>query len=203
MSSGGSVTHWLGLLKGGNQAAAQELWQRYFRRLIGLARQKLQGRPRGAADEEDVALSAFDSFCRGAEQGRFPQLEDRNNLWHLLMVITARKAARLARDEARQRHGATVLGEAALECLFGEGSDERALEQVLGSEPTPELAAQVAEVCRRLLTCLGDRDLEAVAVCKMEGYTSAEIAAKLGYVPRTVERKLHLIRSIWKQETAP
>ena len=203
MSSGGSVTHWLGLLKGGNQAAAQELWQRYFRRLIGLARQKLQGRPRGAADEEDVALSAFDSFCRGAEQGRFPQLEDRNNLWHLLMVITARKAARLARDEARQRHGATVLGEAALEGLFGEGSDERALEQVLGSEPTPELAAQVAEECRRLLTGLGDRNLEAVAVCKMEGHTNAEIAAQLGYVPRTVERKLHLIRSIWKQETAP
>ena len=203
MSSGGSVTHWLGLLKGGDRAATQELWQRYFQRLIGLARQKLQGRPRGAADEEDVALSAFDSFCRGAEQGRFPQLEDRNNLWHLLMVITARKAARLARDEARQRHGATVLGEAALEGLFGEGSDERALEQVLGSEPTPELAAQVAEECRRLLTCLGDRDLEAVAVGKMEGHTSAEIAAQLGYVPRTVERKLHLIRSIWKQETAP
>jgi DNA-directed RNA polymerase specialized sigma24 family protein len=202
MSSGGSVTHWLGLLKGGNQAAAQELWQRYFRRLIGLARKKLQGRPRGAADEEDVALSAFDSFCRGAEQGRFPQLEDRNNLWHLLMVITARKAARLVRDETRQTHGATVLGEAALEGLAGE-SDERALEQVLGSEPTPEFAAQVAEEWRRLLTCLGDSDLEAVALGKMEGYTNAEIAAKLGCVPRTVERKLQLIRSIWKEETPP
>jgi len=196
------VTHWLGLLKGGNQAAAQELWQRYFRRLIGLARKKLQGRPRGAADEEDVALSAFDSFCRGAEQGRFPKLEDRNNLWHLLMVITARKAARLVRDETRQTHGATVLGEAALEGLAGE-SDERALEQVLGSEPTPEFAAQVAEEWRRLLTCLGDRDLEAVALGKMEGYTNAEIAAKLGCVSRTVERKLQLIRSIWKQEIPP
>ena len=200
--SEGSVSHWLGPLREGDPDAVQRLWERYFQQLIELARKKLRALPHREA-AEDVALSAFDSFCRGAEQGRFPQLEDRNNLWHLLMVITARKAARLARDEARQRHGATVLGEAALECLFGEGSDERALEQVLGSEPTPELAAQVAEECRRLLTGLGDRNLEAVAVCKMEGHTNAEIAAQLGYVPRTVERKLHLIRSIWKQETRP
>ena len=46
---------------------------------------------RRAADEEDVALSAFDSFCRGAEQGRFPQLDGRDDLWHLLVVITVRK----------------------------------------------------------------------------------------------------------------
>jgi DNA-binding CsgD family transcriptional regulator len=34
----------------------------------------------------------------------------------------------------------------------------------------------------------------------MEGYTTEEIAAKLGYVPRTIERKLRLIRAIWTRE---
>src|SRR5260370_3647008 len=92
MSSAGSVTNWLGLLKAGDSAAAQPLWERYFRRLVGLARTKLRGTPRQAADEEDVALCAFDSFCRAAEQGRFPKLHDRHDLWRLLVSITARKA---------------------------------------------------------------------------------------------------------------
>src|SRR4051794_24633865 len=74
MSSTGSVTHWLDHLQAGDPTAAEKLWDSYFQRLVALARARLQGVPRSAADEEDVALSAFDSFCRGAQRGRFPQL---------------------------------------------------------------------------------------------------------------------------------
>src|SRR5262249_44003183 len=80
----------------------------YFRRLVGLARKKLRAAPRRAADEEDVALSAFDSFCRGAEQDRFPQLHDRLDLWQLLVLLTARKAVDLAQPERRQNRGGAV-----------------------------------------------------------------------------------------------
>jgi hypothetical protein len=103
MTSAGSVTHWLDQLGGGNAAAAQPLWERYFDRLVRLAGQQLRGTPRRAADEEDVALSAFDSFCRGAARGQFPQLQDRTNLWGLLVLITARKAVNLAKHERRQK----------------------------------------------------------------------------------------------------
>jgi len=64
----------------------RKLWERYFRRLVGLARKKLRAAPRRAADEEDVALSAFDSFCRGAKLDRFPQLHDRLDVWQLLVA---------------------------------------------------------------------------------------------------------------------
>src|SRR5262249_59523795 len=105
MASKGSVTEYIDKLKAGDPVAAQMLWERYFQRLVRLARKYLQkGRPR-MADEEDVALSAFDSFCRGAEEGRFPQLADRDNLWRLLVVLTARKASHVLRDEGRQRRG--------------------------------------------------------------------------------------------------
>jgi len=67
-----SVTQWIDRLKGRRPGRGPEDLERYFRRLVGLARKKLRAAPRRAADEEDVALSAFDSFCRGAEQGRFP-----------------------------------------------------------------------------------------------------------------------------------
>jgi DNA-directed RNA polymerase specialized sigma24 family protein len=166
--------------------------------LVVLARARLRGTPRRAADEEDVALSAFDSFCRHAEQGRFPQLLDRDDLWQLLVMLAARKAVDLARHENRQkRGGGQVVGEEAL----GATADEAgALAQVVGDEPTPEFAVQVAEECARLLDRLGDADLRNVALWKMEGYTNHEIAERLGCVERTVERKLGVIRGLWEKE---
>jgi hypothetical protein len=67
------------------------------------------------ADQEDVALSAFDSFCRNAEEGRFPHLDDRDNLWRLLVVITARKASKLVRAEGRLERGGAAGGIADFE----------------------------------------------------------------------------------------
>jgi DNA-directed RNA polymerase specialized sigma24 family protein len=203
MSSAGSITHWVSQLKTGDAVAAQQLWQRYFERLVRLSLKKLQGVPRRAADEEDVALSAFDSFCRGAEHGRFPQLSDRDDLWQLLVVITARKAIDLVQHERRlKRGGGAVQGESA---LLGKDSaeTEAGIDQVVGSEPTPEFAAQVAEECQRLLDRLGDPQLRLLALRKMEGYSNDEIAAELGCGLRTVERKLRLIRSLWAPECTP
>jgi DNA-directed RNA polymerase specialized sigma24 family protein len=195
-----SVALWIRQLTAGNQEAARHLWERYFRRLVGLARKKLHDFPRRVADEEDVALSAFDSFLRGAEQGRFPQLTDRDTLWPLLVIITARKAADLIERQNRQkRGGGLVVGESGLHSP--EGSEgPRAIEQILGQEPTPAFAAQVADEYDRLLALLGDDQLRAVARWKMEGYTNEEIASQLGCVLRTVERKLNTIRSIWEQD---
>jgi DNA-directed RNA polymerase specialized sigma24 family protein len=176
----------------------RSFWNRYFERLVGLARSKLRGAPGRAADEEDVALSAFESFCRGAEQGRFPKLQDRDNLWGLLVVITQRKACDLVLHERRQKRGG---GDAhrqsgfAGALAFAEG--EAGLEQLATRDPTPELAAQAADECRRLLELLGDTTLRSVAVWKMEGYTNAEIADKLHCAQVTVERKLQLIRTLW------
>src|SRR5690242_20489385 len=114
MSSDGSVTLWIDQLKAGNHAAAQHLWDRYFQKMVQLARARFQGARRRAADEEDAAVSAFDSLCRGAAAGHFPQLCDRDNLWPLLVVITARKVIDARQHETRQkRGGGAVQGESA------------------------------------------------------------------------------------------
>ena len=200
MDSSRGVTHWIGQLRAGDPVAAQHLWEGYFRRLVGLARGKLQGLSCRAADEEDVALSAFASFCRGVEGGRFPQLADRDDLWRLLVTITARKALHLARDEhCQKRGGGAVRDEAALGHRDGSAAEDAAIDELLGREPTPAFAAQVAEECQRLLDRLGDADLRTIAVCKMEGYTTEEIAAKLRRAPRTIQRKLDLIRRCWTE----
>jgi DNA-directed RNA polymerase specialized sigma24 family protein len=105
MSSSGSVSDWLAQLAQGDREAVAQLWRRYYPQLVRLALHRLQGAPALRDQAEDVALSAFDSFCRGAEQGRFPDLFDRDDLWRLLVVITARKAATLVRREHRQKRG--------------------------------------------------------------------------------------------------
>jgi RNA polymerase sigma factor (sigma-70 family) len=200
MTPTGSVTQWIGLLQAGDPAAAQHLWECYFERLVRLARKRLGGGRRQAADEEDVALSAFDSFCRGAGDGRFPKLSDRHNLWALLVLITARKSVDLIRHERRKkRGGGAVRGESALATPDASPTVLPGLEQVAGREPTPEFAAQLAEEFQRLLAKLS-AELRSLALWKLEGYTNAEIAAKLGCVEGTVERKLRVIRTIWGKE---
>jgi DNA-directed RNA polymerase specialized sigma24 family protein len=187
------------LLKEGDHAAAQPLWERYFDRLVGLAKAKLADGRRRAADEEDVSLSAFDSFCRGAAAGRFPKLADRDDLWRLLVTLTARKAFDQMRDEYRlKRGGGTVVGQSAFSAP--DSDDEAAFERFVGREPTPESAAMVAEECRRLLDCLKSEELRSIAISKMEGYTNAEIAQRLDCATTTVERKLQRIRAQWQAE---
>src|SRR5262245_9957063 len=92
-------------LREGNSISAQRLWELYFQRLVEIARRKLRGRMRMVGDEEDVALSAFKSFCRGIEGGKFPDLNDRSDLWNLLVTITVHKVIHLIRYEDREKRG--------------------------------------------------------------------------------------------------
>jgi RNA polymerase sigma factor (sigma-70 family) len=188
------ITVWITGLKAGDAAAAEGLWHQYFQRMVALARHKLVGSPAGASDEEDVALSAFDSLCRGAAQGRFPKLTDRHSLWPLVALITARKAYDTANRERRQkRGGGAVKAESE---LAGPDGMPFALDDILAREPTPEAVAAMNEECRRLLEQLSPPDRD-VVLYKLEGYTNNEIAQRLQVTPRTVERKLDLVRRTW------
>ena len=185
MAPNGSVTLWLDQVKEGERAGVHQLLERYFQRLVHLARSRLRGRPGLIGYDEDVALSAFKSLCLGAEQGRFPQLADRDDLWRLLALLTIRKAIDVQRrSRARETTGEPDLG------------------QLLSDEPPPELAAELAEEYQRLLDRLDDAELRSIALWKVEGYSNEEIADRLGCVVRTVERKLQRIRILWAEATA-
>jgi DNA-directed RNA polymerase specialized sigma24 family protein len=211
MSGGsrGSVTLWIGDLIDGGDEAAQPLWERYFESLVRLARFQLRrSRSRTAvADEEDAALSAFDSFCQGARKGKYPRLADRDDLWRLLVVITRRKVLDQQRHErAKERGAGQVVGESDLPASAdGRGVLEQfpagqlrfrgALE--IDARPSPAFAAELVEEYRQRLEALGDETLRRVAVLKMEGYTDGEVATRLGCTRRNVQRKLALIREEW------
>jgi DNA-directed RNA polymerase specialized sigma24 family protein len=193
-----ALSAWIGQLKQCDATAIEILWRRYFEKLVRLARRKLHALRLRVADEEDVALSALNSFVRGMRAERFPQLNDPADLWKLLVTITARKAvAQQRRHFARKRGAGEVRGESAFRA--DDDRDAEGIARVLGSEPTPELAAQFAEQVGHMLQLLGDASLREVALLKLEGYSTEEIADHLQRNRRTVERKVLLIRSAWQE----
>lgn len=197
--SDSSVRKWVARLKSGDGAAAQRLWEVFFDRLVHLAHHRLQARHRRVIDAEDVALSAFGSFCKGVEEQRFPRLDDQHDLWRLLVSITVHKVLHVVRDQKRIKRGGLFRD---LNDLGGSSDALAAVNQIVGREPSPEFAAEVAEEYERLVKSLDDDELVQLAAWKLEGYTNAEIATKWDKSERTIERKLNLIRKIWINELA-
>lgn len=192
-----SVSFFLQNLKGGDHDAARELWDRYFQQLLSAARKRLGSVPRRVADEDDVAQSVFLSLCRGAAQGRFPKLDDRNDLWQVLLVLTRDKVVGQIRRNTRQKRGG---GDVRGDSVFCKSSEAAAgFDQILNDKPGPEFLAALNEEFCHLMDVLPD-NLRQVALLRFEGYTNEEIAEQIGMTTRSIERKLRLIRDRWTTE---
>lgn len=195
MSKSQNVSHWIHLIKDGDSLAANRIWKLYFDRLVRAVRQRLYGQNRAVSDEEDIVLSVFDSFYAAAEAGRFPDLTDRDDLWRLLLTMSARKVIDKRRHDQRQRRG----GEATIQSLDA-GQEGSHIVEAIGSEPSPEMVLMMQESIEQLFSHLGVGQLQDLAGAKLEGYSNAEIAERFGCSERTIERRLHLIREKLQQE---
>jgi RNA polymerase sigma factor (sigma-70 family) len=203
MSSSGSVTRLIRRVMDGDAAAADKLVARYFRRLLGLARAKLQGQCLRAADEEDVVQSVLAGFFRGVGRGQYSQLHDRDDLWHLLVKITTRKVHKFVKHQKAQKRDPGRGQEATPSPGTRDTPvEESGVEQIADPHPSPDLELLAKEAITRLFDCLGDGQLRSIVGWKCEGYTNVEIATMLGCKCRTIERKLKVIRTIWRQEDA-
>ena len=183
-----SVTAWLRQLTEGDPDAAGPLWREYFHRMVELARRRLPDHRRASSDEEDIALSAFKSFCLGMQEGKFPQLVGRDTLWPLLVAITTHKAQDLMRREGRLKRGGNSrkVGEFDWHNALGEGA-------------SPEVEAILAEQMERFfaeLESAHDPEFVPMIQASLAGDTPAEIAGRFGCSVRTVQRKLSMARAI-------
>jgi RNA polymerase sigma factor (sigma-70 family) len=179
-----SVTRLIRGAQQGRASVVAPLLEVYFDRLVQLARKRLQNLPGMANYDEDLALRSFFSVYRRVRDLDRPlELTGRDDLWRLLATRTISRAIDLIR-----RHRP------------GEVPGAYDLEQLLAREPTPEEAAATADECRRLLDMLDEPELRQIALWKVEGLTNEEIATRLDCVPRTVERKVRRIRTLWKSE---
>jgi RNA polymerase sigma factor (sigma-70 family) len=200
MNSNDSVTAWLNELKQGESDAAERLWKQYVEQLVRLADRKLGKLPKRVADAEDVVLSAFRHFLNGVEENRFAKLEDRHDLWSVLVMLTERRAIGLRRQEkAQKRGGGKVRGESIFE-RPGQ-SNQPGIDAVLEPrDATPGFAIEFADELRRRLDQLTDQLQRHIVLGKIEGKTNREIARDLEISVSSVERKLSLIRDSWRSE---
>lgn len=184
-----SVSAWIQGLRDGDPDATRRLWERYFQQLVNLARKRLQGIPRHVYDEEDVALSVFNSLFEGLADGGFPRLTNRDELWQTLVLLTCRKAVSQWRRERAAKRGGHLVAH----------RDEITLETLLNRQPDPALAAMFADQVRFMLQQLPGDEFRRIAELRLQGYSQQEIAAGTGSSVRTVRRRLALIREIWEQ----
>lgn len=220
MDSQHSVTQLFSDLKNGDELAAAELAKRYLDRMIGVGRatyyRKLDNIPRPAEDEEDAALSALDSFIDGAREGKFAQLQDRNNLWGLLVKITVRKVYdQRQRALAKKRGGGATVTAELIDGIVASSeqpsvaNDElpprrrsQSVEQLIDDLPGPQAAAELADTYRVAVESLEDSELRQIAEMELAGTTKEEIAVRLGVTERTVYRKLDVIHELWDHRFA-
>jgi RNA polymerase sigma-70 factor (ECF subfamily) len=182
-----SFRGWMDRLRSGEDAAAQEVFDRFSGRLVALARSQFNQLLARKVDPEDVVQSAFKSFFVRHREGKL-EVGDGGGLWNLLTLITLRKCADRAeyftadrRDAAREATGPAG----------GDRPDPGVI--ALDREPRPEEAAILAETVEHLF-----RDVDAherpVLELSLQGYTAPEISERLGRAERSVRRLRERIR---------
>lgn len=185
-------------VESGDQEASAELWNHCYPRLLNYCRAKLPEHLRRVLDEEDVALSAFKSYCLGAVKGRTGTVNSRDEFWRYLFCIAGRKAQGYIRHQTREkRGGGRVRGESVFDAGDARQS-EVGIEQCAGNAESPAMLAQFTDDCQRLFDLLDDDRLRAIALLRVEGHSVDEIGQRIGCAKRSVERRLKLIRMTWE-----
>jgi RNA polymerase sigma factor (sigma-70 family) len=195
----GSVTRLIRDCRAGSDPAATELWQRLNERLLRLAAKRMPRRG-SIVDPEDIAVDAYYSFLRRHRQGEFPELSTRDDAWRMLFVIVIRKTVNAIRHSMRQRRNPDQQGSATFVLSLSGRSKFTA--GPISNTPCPATEALLTESVQALLATLPDKQLQEIALAKVEGFTNQEVAQKLGCSLATVERRLKMIRLIWEKELA-
>ena len=195
-----SVTEWIGGLKQGCADASAKIWWRYVEQLVREADRRLKNMPRRAVAEDDIVQEAFAAFFRGVERRQFSQLEDRHDLWQILIMLADRRAKDYMRRQLGAKRGiGHVRGDSVMAPGENQSTSRSAGFDNLEAPPvTPESAESLIRLIQQSFPELADGELQSIALDRAANYTVAEIAERRGISQRTAERKIELICRILK-----
>ena len=176
-------------------AEPRTTFERFRRRLIGLARVHLGDRLRQKVDPEDVVQSVYKSVLVRYTEVAIGS-EGWKGLWGLLTLITIRKCS----DRARYHYAECRDLHREAEACSGTQSVSSWL-QAPGREPAPDEALLLAETVEELLAGLSEGE-RAIVELTLQGYSTPEICQQLGRAERSVRRIRQHVREHLGQQQA-
>ena len=175
------------LLRDGNQHAAEEIFNRYVRRLIALSRQRLSAKIRQRVDAEDILQSVFRSFFQRAQDGQF-EIEDGGDLWRLLVVITLNKLRRKV-----DHHTATKRGVDREAGSQNQTDDSMPHYETVSRGPSPAAELELSDELGVVTADFSDAQRRMVEL-RLQGYQLQDIADDAGTSERTVRRTMDRLK---------
>jgi RNA polymerase sigma-70 factor (ECF subfamily) len=165
-------------LRGGDEQAATEFYDRYVKRVYGLVHQQMAEHLRAVVQPEDIVQSVFKSIFRGLTSGDY-NAPHGGSLWHLIAIVAVHKVRRNARrrmaDKRDERRSQSIDSLQNFEAASGVTAEEFELairESVEGLKPIEQ----------------------EVVMLRVQGYSVEEISNKLQRSRRGIERNLHAVR---------
>ena len=189
-----SITLWFDQLRRGDQLAAQRLWDRLFERLVLYAKTRMKNANRCVSDEEDIAIGVMSALCGAASRGELPSIDNREDLWRMLLSWTHNDIIDHCRYHQRTKRGGRVRDFTADDMNRGNAFS---LDDIVGNTPPADVLHEMGDQFHLLLNRLPQKQLQEIAIARLHGHSNEEIAKTQNVSIRTIERKLNLIRNCW------
>jgi RNA polymerase sigma-70 factor (ECF subfamily) len=171
----------------GSESAAQALFDRYCERLMRLAKRRIGQRMTSRVDPEDVVQSAYRTFFTQVKNDEF-SFHEQDDLFKLLVRLTVHKALRqIAYHRAAKRNP-------ELEALQSSNPQEF-LQQISAESATPDMEVALLDEFEQFMGQLQPLDRDVLQL-KLQGYSTVEIAEKLGSYDRKIRRVLERIQEL-------
>ena len=199
MAAHGSVTGWIERVRFGEDSKLEPLFDRYFQRLQDFAKRRIRSGSRVVTSEDDVALSVLRMLWEGLQRGSFHYVRNRQDLWSFLIRVSLRKIIDNQRRMSRRGQGRMEVRACDVEARRIGPLRNSVVDRFAFDLNDPAELAHVVELSRTFLDRLDCDEMRSVAILRMQGFTSAEIAREISKSTRTVERKLRIIRQTWDE----
>jgi len=191
-SEQGSITHWLQKLKCGQQHAAEPIWDRYYKKLVSIASQRLRENPDRSIDGEDIVQSSFNKVFAALRDGKYPDIDNRGDLWSLLLSSTVNRV----RQHYRELNAVKRKHISLTQSLYDNATFFECLR-------TSEAENQLADLLEFLLNRLDVEDpsgeLRKIAILHLEDHSASSIARMLKRRKTNILVSLRWIRSLWEE----
>ncbi len=187
-----SVTLLLRKVRGKDEAAIADLWQKYWMQLVRAAQRQCQFKT-AMVDPEFIAQSVFHHVCHQFQHGDISDVSDREQFWAILLNLTKNKAIDHFRRETRQKRGGHLKRVAMLD------TENRPIEGTMRDDEASE-EREAAELLEHFQHLLNEEDetgrLTQILLGRLAGESNQAIGQALGVSTRTIDRKVERIRLV-------